>query len=113
MKFVYLPSEMSLSLISQAKMVGFSRLYCSILETTVGVATLGLLPPMRPGGLSAPETPAGHTPTISKLENAVNKQQNIIFIYDGRAHIYIHTEAALLARRGRERKMNRDGAINR
>ena len=32
-------SEMSFSLISQAKMVGFSRLYDSILETTSGVAT--------------------------------------------------------------------------
>lgn len=44
-----LPSEMSLSLISHAKIVGFSRLYCSILATTTGVATFGLLPPMIPG----------------------------------------------------------------
>lgn len=51
-----LPSEMSRSRISQAKMVGFSRLYCSILETTVGVATLGLEPPMMPDG-RAPMTP--------------------------------------------------------
>ena len=36
---VYSLSEMSFSLISQAKMVGFSRLYDSILETTSGVAT--------------------------------------------------------------------------
>ena len=42
------------SRISQAKMVGFSRLYCSILETTVGVATLGLEPPMMPGGRIEP-----------------------------------------------------------
>lgn len=37
---------MSRSLISQAKMVGFSRLYCSILLTTTGVATLGFDPPI-------------------------------------------------------------------
>lgn len=52
--FPYSPSEISLSRISQAKMVGFSLLYCSILETTAGVATLGLLPPISPGGLSVP-----------------------------------------------------------
>ena len=51
---VCLPSEMSLSRISQAKIVGFSLLYCSILETTAGVATFGFDPPMRPGGLSWP-----------------------------------------------------------
>lgn len=45
---------MSLSRISHAKIVGFSRLYCSIFETTAGVATLGLLPPMSPGGRSVP-----------------------------------------------------------
>lgn len=49
-----LPSEMSRSRISQAKMVGFSRLYCSILETTAGVATLGLDPPIKPGGRRVP-----------------------------------------------------------
>lgn len=48
------PSEMSRSRISQAKMVGFSLLYCSILDTTAGVATFGLLPPMSPGGRSVP-----------------------------------------------------------
>ena len=37
---------MSRSRISQAKMVGFSLLYCSILLTTTGVATLGLEPPI-------------------------------------------------------------------
>lgn len=37
-------------------MVGFSRLYCSILETTAGVATLGLDPPIRPGGRRVPVT---------------------------------------------------------
>ena len=42
------------SRISQAKMVGFSRLYCSILETTVGVATLGFDPPMMPVGRIEP-----------------------------------------------------------
>ena len=42
---------MSFSLISQAKMVGFSRLYDSILDTTSGVATLGLEPPIMPGVL--------------------------------------------------------------
>lgn len=51
---VFLPSVISRSRISHAKMVGFSRLYCSILETTVGVATLGLEPPIRPGGRSVP-----------------------------------------------------------
>lgn len=35
-------------------MVGFSRLYCSILETTAGVATFGLDPPIRPGGRRVP-----------------------------------------------------------
>lgn len=45
---------MSLSLISQAKMVGFSLLYCSILDTTAGVATFGLLPPISPGGRRVP-----------------------------------------------------------
>lgn len=53
---VILPSEISLSRISQAKMVGFSLLYCSILATTAGVATFGLLPPIRPGGRSVPGT---------------------------------------------------------
>lgn len=47
---------MSRSLISHAKMVGFSLLYCSILDTTAGVATFGLLPPIKPGGLNVPET---------------------------------------------------------
>lgn len=47
---MYLPSEMSRSRISQANIVGFSRLYCSILDTTVGVATLGFEPPMMPDG---------------------------------------------------------------
>lgn len=47
---------MSLSLISQANIVGFSRLYCSIFETTAGVATFGLLPPIKPGGLKVPVT---------------------------------------------------------
>lgn len=50
-----LPSEINLSRISQANIVGFSRLYCSIFETTAGVATLGLLPPISPGGLRVPE----------------------------------------------------------
>ena len=31
-------------------MVGFSRLYCSILDTTAGVATLGLEPPITVDG---------------------------------------------------------------
>lgn len=51
-----LPSEISLSRISQANIVGFSRLYCSILDTTAGVATFGLLPPIRPGGRKVPVT---------------------------------------------------------
>lgn len=53
---IILPSEINLSRISQAKMVGFSLLYCSILATTAGVATFGLLPPIRPGGRSVPGT---------------------------------------------------------
>lgn len=51
---VDLPSEMRRSRISQAKMVGFSRLYCSILETTAGVATFGFDPPISPGGRRVP-----------------------------------------------------------
>lgn len=35
-------------------MVGFSRLYCSILETTAGVATFGFDPPISPGGRRVP-----------------------------------------------------------
>ena len=42
------PSASSLSLISQANMVGFSFLYLLMASTTGGVATLGLLPPMTP-----------------------------------------------------------------
>lgn len=49
------PSDISLSRISHAKMVGFSRLYCSILDTTAGVATFGFDPPINPGGRSVPE----------------------------------------------------------
>lgn len=48
------PSEISLSLISHAKIVGFSRLYCSIFDTTAGVATFGFDPPIKPGGRSVP-----------------------------------------------------------
>lgn len=51
----YLPSDISRSRISHANIVGFSRLYCSILDTTAGVATFGFDPPIRPGGLSVPE----------------------------------------------------------
>lgn len=51
---LHLPSEISLSRISHANMVGFSRLYCSILETTAGVATFGFEPPIRPGGRNVP-----------------------------------------------------------
>lgn len=49
-----LPSEMSRSRISHANIVGFSRLYCSIFDTTAGVATFGLEPPIKPGGRSVP-----------------------------------------------------------
>ena len=42
------PSVSSLSLISQANMVGFSFLYLLMASTTGGVATLGLLPPITP-----------------------------------------------------------------
>ena len=43
------PSERSLSLISQAKMLGHSRLYSDIFPTTPGVATRGLDPPIALG----------------------------------------------------------------
>ena len=42
------PSVSSLSLISQANIVGFSFLYLLIVSTTWGVATFGLLPPITP-----------------------------------------------------------------
>jgi len=45
----YSPSAISFSLISQAKIVGFSRLYDSIFPTTSGVATFGFEPPIMPG----------------------------------------------------------------
>ena len=47
-------SPISFSLISQANMVGFSLLYCSILATTWGVATFGFDPPIIPGGRKEP-----------------------------------------------------------
>lgn len=50
-----LPSDINRSRISHAKIVGFSLLYCSIFETTAGVATFGLLPPIKPGGRKVPE----------------------------------------------------------
>ena len=43
------PSESSLSLISQAKMLGHSLLYSEIFPTTPGVATRGLEPPIALG----------------------------------------------------------------
>lgn len=46
---------MSRSRISHANIVGFSRLYCSILDTTAGVATFGFEPPIKPGGRSVPK----------------------------------------------------------
>lgn len=45
----HIPSLTSRSLISQLKIDGFSLLYCSILDSTSGVATRGLLPPITPG----------------------------------------------------------------
>lgn len=53
-KCINLPSEISRSRISHANIVGFSRLYCSIFDTTAGVATFGLEPPIKPGGRSVP-----------------------------------------------------------
>lgn len=44
-----MPSARSRSRISQANIVGFCRLYSAILSTTLGVATLGLEPPITPG----------------------------------------------------------------
>lgn len=64
-----LPSEMSRSRISHAKIVGFSRLYCSILETTAGVATFGLEPPIKPGGRNVPGMDKG----IKQLMITVSK----------------------------------------
>lgn len=55
-----LPSEINRSRISQAKIVGFSRLYCSILDTTAGVATFGFDPPINPGGLKLPANTNTH-----------------------------------------------------
>lgn len=49
MSLSHTPSASSLSLISQANMVGFCLLYSAILSTTFGVATLGLEPPITPG----------------------------------------------------------------
>lgn len=49
MSLSHTPSASSLSLISQANIVGFCLLYSAILSTTFGVATLGLEPPMTPG----------------------------------------------------------------
>lgn len=53
-KLFNLLSDINLSRISHANIVGFSRLYCSILDTTAGVATFGLLPPIKPGGRRVP-----------------------------------------------------------
>lgn len=44
-----IPSLISRSLISHENIPGLSRLYSSILASTSGVATRGLLPPMTPG----------------------------------------------------------------
>lgn len=52
----HLPSVISLSRISHANIVGFSLLYCSIFETTAGVATFGLDPPISPGGRKLPSS---------------------------------------------------------
>jgi hypothetical protein len=60
---MHLHSDINFSLISHAKIVGFSRLYCSIFDTTAGVATFGLLPPISPGGRSVP----GELRMITKL----------------------------------------------
>ena len=49
LSLVQTPSDSNLSRISHAKMEGHSRLYCAILLTTSGVATLGLLPPIALG----------------------------------------------------------------
>lgn len=49
LSFVQIPSDSSLSRISQAKIDGHSLLNWAILPTTSGVATLGLLPPIALG----------------------------------------------------------------
>lgn len=66
--FLLLPSDISLSRISHAKIVGFSLLYCSILATTAGVATFGLLPPIKPGGLRVPESKQ-----LTEMKNKMRK----------------------------------------
>jgi len=43
------PSDRSRSLISQANIVAFSRLYLQMESTTFGVATFGFDPPITPG----------------------------------------------------------------
>ena len=48
LSWLHTPSERSLSLISQANMVGLSFLYLEMASTTCGVATFGLLPPITP-----------------------------------------------------------------
>ena len=63
---VQTPSEMSFSRISQAKMVGLSLLYDSILATTSGVATFGLDPPIIPGVL-VPETDPSILVTVGEV----------------------------------------------
>lgn len=84
---VHLPSEISLSRISHANMVGFSRLYCSILETTAGVATFGFDPPIRPGGRNVPVIGKSKTKKKKKSEIKMISQfaRNgfcAIFLYD-------------------------------
>lgn len=71
---------MSRSRISHAKIVGFSRLYCSIFETTAGVATFGFDPPIKPGGRSVPANDKKNVALFSnhmnfkfKLRKKVNK----------------------------------------
>ena len=46
--WVQTPSANSRSRISQANIVGFSRLYFAMASTTIGVATLGFDPPITP-----------------------------------------------------------------
>lgn len=49
LSLVHMPSCSNRSRISQANILGHSRLYCDILLTTSAVATLGLDPPMALG----------------------------------------------------------------
>lgn len=75
----HLPSDINLSRISHANIVGFSRLYCSIFDTTAGVATFGFDPPINPGGRNVP---VKETRKV-KIFKMNSKAFILFFIFDG------------------------------